>query len=150
MRYRERLSVPARWWVLSGLFAVSMLAAIGFYLGPVWGVGTALVSLAVTTAVFLAAATEIEVTDQSLSVGRATIERRYVGEVTALDAAAARRRRGPESDARAYLVLRPYITTAVEITVADTEDPVPYWLVASRRPGALATALSGVATPPRG
>lgn len=143
MHYRERLSVPVVWWLLSGLFAMSLLLAIGFYLGPVWGVGAAVASFLVTVAVFLAAAVEIRVTDSALLVGQATIERVYLGNVVALDAADARRRRGPDADARAYLVLRPYISTAVEITVTDDEDPVPYWLVATRRPRALSAALSG-------
>ena len=42
MLYRERLTVPLLWWLLAVGFAVSMLAAFGFYLGwhgasePLW------------------------------------------------------------------------------------------------------------------
>jgi Protein of unknown function (DUF3093) len=142
VRYRERLTVPISWWVLSGLFALSMLLAVGLYLGPVWGIGTAVVSVAAVTAIFLAAAIEVTVDQERLRVGRASIELRYLGHTTALDADAARRRRGPEADARGYLVLRPYVSTAVEIAITDADDPVPYWLVATRRPRALAAALT--------
>jgi hypothetical protein len=128
--------------VLSALFALSLLLAFGFYLGPAWGVGSALVSLAALAAVFAAAASEIVVDDRGLRVGRASIEYRYLGAAVPLDADAARRRRGPEADARAFLVLRPYVSTAVEITLDDPDDPAPYWLVASRRPKALAAALA--------
>jgi hypothetical protein len=141
MRYRERLNVPIAWWVLSGLFAFSMLLAFGFYLGPVWGVSTALVSFLVMGAVFSAAAIQISVTEGQLKVGRANIELHYVGAVSALDATAARRRQGAQADARAFLVLRPYVKTAVEIEISDVDDPVPYWLVATRRPQALSAAL---------
>lgn len=147
MHYRERLTVPVLWWLLSALFAGCMLLAIGFYLGPVWGAGAALLSVAVTSTLFWAAAVQIQVTDASLLVGRATIEHRYLGEVIALDATEARRRRGPTADARAYLVLRPYITTAVEVAVTDPDDPAPYWLVATRHPHALAAALTEAAVP---
>ncbi len=58
-----------------------------------------------------------------------------------LDAEQTRRRAGVEADARAHLVLRPYVSTAVEITLDDPADPVPYWLVSTRRPEALAAAL---------
>jgi hypothetical protein len=61
-----------------------------------------------------------------------------------LDAAATERRAGVEADARAHLVLKPYIATAVELTLDDPEDPVPYWLVSTRRPAQLAEALSSV------
>jgi hypothetical protein len=51
-----------------------------------------------------------------------------------------------EADARAHLVLRPYIKTAVEITLDDPDDPVPYWLVSTRRPQQLAAALREAAS----
>ena len=141
-RYRERLTVPIAWWVLSALFALSMLLAVGLYLGPAWGIGTAVVCFAAMAAVFAAAAISITVTDGWLVVGRASVELDYVGQARPLDAQQARRRRGPEADARAFLALRPYVPTAVEIELTDAEDPTPYWLVASRRPRLLAAALA--------
>jgi hypothetical protein len=141
-RYRERLTVPIAWWVLAGLFALSLLLAFGLYLGPVWGIAAALVALAAAAAVFAAAAVEITVDDAWLRVGRASIELSYLGSTQPLDAAAAYQRRGPTADARAFLALRPYISTAVEVTLEDPADPAPYWLVATRRPRALASALN--------
>ena len=64
-----------------------------------------------------------------------------------LDAAGTRARSGVEADARAHLVLRPWVSTTVELTLADPADPVPYWLVSTRRPGALASALGRLPTP---
>jgi hypothetical protein len=60
----------------------------------------------------------------------------------ALDAEAARRAAGVEADARAYLLLRPYLTRAVRVQVVDPADPTPYWLVSTRRPRTLAAVLS--------
>ena len=60
----------------------------------------------------------------------------------ALDEEAARRAFGVEADARAYLVLRPYVRGAVRVHVLDPDDPAPYWLVSSRRPERLAQALA--------
>jgi hypothetical protein len=48
---------------------------------------------------------------------------------------------GPGADARAYLLLRPYLKRAVRVTVRDDRDPTPYWLVSSRDPEHLATAI---------
>lgn len=141
MLYRERLTVPVLWWLLAVLLAVSFLLAFGFYLGPVWGVGMAVGTLAVAAAIFAAAAIVITVDDRELRVGRSVVEHRYLGGCTDLDAEQTTRRAGVAADARAYLALRPYIPTAVEITLADPADPVPYWLVASRRPTELAAAL---------
>ena len=144
MLFRERLSVPLAWWVLAALFALSMLVAVGFYLGPVWGVGVGVATLAAAALMFTTMAVLVTVDEDELRVGRAVVERRYLGPCRALDAAATERRAGVEADARAHLVLKPYIATAVELTLDDPEDPVPYWLVSTRRPAQLAEALSSV------
>jgi hypothetical protein len=150
MRFRERLHVPAVWWLLAAGFAVSVLLAIGLYVGPLWGIGATMASLAVTAALFVRSAVRIVVDDASIRVGRALIEHRYIAAAQALDADQTRRRAGVEADARAHLVLRPYVRTAVEITLDDPADPVPYWLVSTRRPEALAAALGAApATTPR-
>lgn len=141
MLFRERLHVPVMWWALAVVLALSLLAAVGFYLGPVWGVAVFVAVLAVAVGLFFSAAVLIEVDEQQLRVGRAVIDRCWIGTCLALDARAAELRAGVQADARAHLVLRPYIATAVEISLRDPEDPVPYWLVSTRQPIRLATAL---------
>ena len=73
-----------------------------------------------------------------LRAGRARIEAVHLGEVAALDAEETRRVAGPEADARAYLLLRPYLKRAVRVEITDPADPAPYWLVSSRHPDDLA------------
>ena len=34
MTYRERLVVPAGWWVVGMFFALTFVTAVGFYAGP--------------------------------------------------------------------------------------------------------------------
>jgi hypothetical protein len=146
MLFRERLTVPIIWWVLAGLFALSVLLAVGAYLGPVWGIGTSVATLLVAATIFGYASLVISVSGKETRVGRATIEHAYVAGCRALDADQTRRRAGVEADARAHLVLRPYIKTAVEITLDDPDDPVPYWLVSTRHPQRLAAALQDAAS----
>jgi hypothetical protein len=86
----------------------------------------------------------VTVADGWLRVGRARIEGAYVGEVAALDAEETRRVAGPQADARAYLVLRPYLKRAVRVEITDPDDPAPYWLVSSRHPDDLAKAVQGL------
>jgi hypothetical protein len=147
MLFRERLSVPVLWWLLAVGFALSMLAALGFYLGPVWGIAGASCSLLAATWLFVRAGILVVVDDHAIRIGRAEIDHPYIAGCRALDADGARRRAGVEADARAHLVLRPYIATAVEIALADPEDPVPYWLVSSRRSAELAAALTAAIGP---
>lgn len=140
-RYRERLSVPAIWWLLAVLLCGSGAVAVGFYLGLAWGIGVGVAGLVIAGAVLWSAAVVIVLDDESLQVGRAMIELDYVGGCQALDEAETSDRSGVGADARAYLVLRPYVKTAVEVTVSDAADPVPYWLVSTRRPVTFAAAV---------
>lgn len=140
--YAERLWVPVGWWLLGGLFALSLLVAVLFYLGPLFGIGAGLLVMAVITPVFVVyGRQQIRVTADRLWVGEANIEWRYIADIQVLDALATRRRRGPDADVRAFLVLRPYLTEAVEVTIRDEADPTPYWLVNSRHPARLAAAV---------
>lgn len=142
MHFRERLTVPLAYWVLLVLFALSLGLAFGFYLGPGWAVGISLATIVVVGAVFWAAAIVIEVTDTEVRVGRAMIEIAFLSGAEGLSAEQARVRRGPGADARAHLVLRPYLQAAVELTLDDAADPVPYWLIGTRRPLEFADAVA--------
>jgi len=147
VRFRERVQVPLSWWVFAVLFAATLAGAFGFYLGRGWALGIGLPALVFVGLGFLASSYVIEVDDTEVRIGRAVIGRSWVDAVRPLDAAATRARSEVDADARAHLVLRPWVSTTVELTLADPADRVPYWLVSTRRPGALATALGWVATP---
>ena len=140
MLFRERLSVPVIWWVIAGGFSLSVLLAVGAYLGPTWGAATSVGTMLVAAAIFISASILVSVDSDELRVGRASIEHLYIADCRALDPEQTRRRAGVDADARAHLVLRPYVKTAVEITLKDPDDPVPYWLVSTRHPQQLAAA----------
>lgn len=144
--YREWVGPPPSWWVLSVLFSLSWLAAIGFYLGPSAGLLGLLGAQAAVTGVFLGTAVRLRLEGTELRIGRAVLDLTYVSEVRGLDVEATAARTGPDADARAHLVLRPYVKTGVELTLDDPADPVPYWIVSSRRPNQLAEAITDVLT----
>lgn len=77
----------------------------------------------------------------SFRAGRAHIPLEHVGAVTALDHAGMRRQAGVDADARAYLLIRPYLKRGLRLDVVDPADPTPYWLVSCRRPDAIVSAL---------
>lgn len=141
--YSERLGVPLRWWVQGTMMVASLWLALVVALPqPVaWAISGC--ALALLAGLFLAyGSARIEVGPDGLRAGRARIDARYLGAGVALDAEETRRTAGREADARAYLLLRPYITRAVRVEIADQDDPTPYWLVSSRHPDALAGALT--------
>ncbi len=141
--YRERLSVPIRWWAQGTMLVASLwLAVIVAVPGAVaWAVTGAAVAL-MTTLFLTYGAALVSVEDGWFRAGRARVELRFVGEVVPLDAEATRLVAGRDADARAYLLLRPYRKKAVKVSLRDPADPTPYWLVSTRRPDALAAALT--------
>ncbi|MFN8136647.1 MAG: DUF3093 domain-containing protein [Propionicimonas sp.] len=150
MTYRERLRVPAGWWVTGLFFAVSFVTAVGFYAGPLVAlVAGAVTAAAITAALLRYGQVVVAVEEDGLHAGDALLEWAYVGAVTVHDRASTRRRSGPEADHDAWLVLRGYVPGAVEVAVDDPADPHPYWLVSSRRPAELARAIEAAISPSR-
>lgn len=141
--FTERLRVPLRWWLLALLFVASLWAALLVSTPPrvAW---TATGVLVVMTVGLLVGYGHIRVYagPAGLDVGRAHLAWSACGGAVALDARATARVRGVDADARAYLVLRPYIAESVRVDLVDPADPTPYWLISSRRPHLLVAAVT--------
>ena len=132
MLYRERLTVPLVWWLLAVGFAVSLLS--GFWVLSRLVVGARHRSGFAGRGGAIFQSSGADHRRAYRAARRASGHRTQSGEHPALDADETSRRSGTEADARAHLVLRPYVRTAVELTLDDPADPVPYWLVSTRRP----------------
>ncbi|WP_426244352.1 DUF3093 domain-containing protein [Nocardioides sp. LHG3406-4] len=147
MEYAERLHVPLRWWVQGTMLVASLwLAVIVALPGIVAWVVTAVALLLLAWGFLAYGAARVAVGGGQFRAGRAHIEIRHLGQVTALDADRTRRLAGPEADARAYLLLRPYLKRGVRVEITDPADRTPYWLVHTRHPDRLAGALTGAAS----
>lgn len=137
--------MPLRWWVqgtmLVATFWLAMVVALpGVLAWAFTGLGLALMAFG-----FLSyGSARVRVSDGVFRAGHARIEAAHLGPATALDPEETRRLAGREADARAYLLLRPYLKRAVRVTVADPRDPTPYWLVSTRHPEELVAALAGM------
>lgn len=146
--YDERLRVPLRWWVqgtmLVATFWLAMIVALPGALA--WAVTAILSALAVSLFLGYGGA-RVRLHDGVLQAGRARIETRFLGDVQPLDREHTRRLTGVDADARAYLLLRPYLSRAVRVEIVDPRDPTPYWLLSTRDPGRLAAALREVSAP---
>jgi hypothetical protein len=140
--YRERLWVPLRWWALCAGFVASVFVA--FVAAVPFGVAAAAAVLigGLATAWLVGyGSAQVRVGRDGFGAGRALLPWFACGEVSELDTAAFRALRGPDADARAYLLLRPYVERAIRVDVHDPLDPTPYWLVATRHPEQLAAAV---------
>jgi len=141
-RYSERLTVP--WWSWPpALLAAAVLAA------EVWmGAGglrawvpfavllplTAVVMIALSRIRVTVTATEFEVDDARLPLA-------VIKDVVALDAAGKREVLGVGAHPLAFVIQRPWIGGAVQVLLDDPADPTPFWVVSTRHPVELTTAL---------
>lgn len=145
--YRERLTVPLRWWVQVTMFLVTLWLAFIVSM-PAWLAWTTFGGCCAVAVGFLLwiGSPVVEVADGRLRAGRARIPLRLLGTPSALDADTTKRVLGVEADARAYLLTRPYLKQAARIPVLDPADPAPYWLVCSRHPDRLVAAIRDAGT----
>ncbi len=156
--WRERLSAPVSWWFLGAGAVLSvwwvvwvvapgtaaLLAAAAAVVAVVAGLCT------VSSSVVAVQAPRTPADDDALlAAGRARLPVAAIAAVTPLDAEQRQRLAGVDADARAFLLLPPFVTTAVRVDLDDPADSTPYWLVATRHPQQLCAALAQVRTPPR-
>lgn len=141
--YRERLSVPLRWWAQGVMFIATVFIAVFLWVPAVlaWTI-TGTIVLLFALAMQSYGSASIEVRDGWLYAGKARIQTSFLGLAQSLTADEAWQVAGPKADARAYLLLRPYLRRAVKVEINDPADRTPYWLLSSRHPDALAAALA--------
>lgn len=144
MDYAERLTVPLRWWAQGTTLVATLWLAVLVATPemPVIAWSVTFGALALMVALFVGyGRAQVGIEDGQLRAGRAHIPLEHVGEVAALDADGLRRQAGVDADARAYLLLRPYLKRGVRVDITDPADPAPYWLVSCKRPDRLVSAL---------
>jgi hypothetical protein len=142
--YAERLYVPLRWWVQTtmaiAVLWIAFIVAIPAWIA--WASTVAMLVLAFGLLLWVGQA-RVAVQDGVLYAGPAHIDLRHVARVETLDKEGTRRVHGVEADARAFLVTRPYVSRSVRVFLDDPADPTPYWLISTRHPRTLATAITG-------
>jgi hypothetical protein len=136
--YRESLtpSLPFH-------LALALVIPLGFgMLAPInigWGIASAIGFYALAMLSFVVFAPKIVVTATELRVGRARIERRFVGDAFVIPADA---RSATIADARTWKLIRGWIPRGVLVTIVDPSDPTPNWYCSSRHPERLVAALA--------
>lgn len=140
--YHEKLRPTWPMWLM-----VLLAGGIGWLtlapFGTGWGISSGIVVAAVAVFVLLSTTTDVSVTTTHVQVGRATIERKYVGTVTGYRGDDAFQQRGPKLHGLAYLHLRSWVKPVVRIQIEDKQDRTPYWLTSTNRPEELTNVLDG-------
>jgi len=140
---RERLW--PRWWVWAIVLGLTGLLgwAYGVALGAVAGTAVFVASVVLVAVLIRVTAPNVELTQDSLRVGDATLPPRMISAVRVVARQEIQAMRGPGADARVFVELRPWSATrAVLVDVGDPTDPHPAWLFSSRHPEAMARAIT--------
>ena len=141
MRYREVIRAPL--WLLAVVyfFMLSLVISIWSALGD----NSALIALVLVTAalvwIYSATTLTIEVNEKELRVGKAHIALGFIGDCIDLDNEAIKRVRTRDADPRAFLAIRFWSPKGVQVTINDTRDSTPYWLISSNAGGELIKAI---------
>lgn len=146
-RHRERLRLS--WWTWLPTLLVDAIVAIEFTLGfasiPIWLPFAVVIPLTVAGLLWVSRI-GITVTDDELLVDDARLPVSVIADVVALDAGGKREALGVGSHPLAFVIQRPWIGPAVQVLLDDPADPTPYWLISTRHPVELATALLEVSS----
>jgi hypothetical protein len=141
MRYREVIRAPL--WLLTVVyfFMLSLVISIWSALGD----NAALIALVLVSGalvwIYSATALTIEVNEKELRVGKAHINLDFVGDCINLDNEAIKRVRTRDADPRAFLAIRFWAPKGVQVTINDTRDSTPYWLISSNAGAELIKAI---------
>jgi hypothetical protein len=140
-RFRERL-VPGPGTLIAVLLLVPAIFVVLLPLSPTIGIIAAIVLTAAVELLLVVLSPVVAVQDGMLHAGAARIPVGLTGETALYRRADATQARGPGLDARAFTLFRGWVDPVVRVDVEDPDDPVPYWLISTRRPEELRAALA--------
>jgi len=127
------------WLVAAGLSGAGILVFAP--ISPAAGITAAVVLFLVIAVLLVLSTPVITVTGSTLRVGRATIDRRFLGTVQAFRGKEATAERGTRLNGLAYMCFRGWVDPVVRIEITDPSDRTPYWLTSTRHPDQLLAAL---------
>ena len=139
--YRERLW-PAPWIFIATALVIPASLLVFLPINTTVGIVVAIGLYVAIVITLVVTSPTITVTDTTLTAGRAAIERDLIGAAEPFDREEATLERGQRLDARAWLLIRGWLTAVVRVRLDDPDDPTPYWLLSTRRPTELSEVLS--------
>ena len=139
--YRERLW-PAPWLFISTALVIPASLLVFLPINQTVGVIVAIVLYLGCVGLLLLASPVIEVTGTELRAGKARLPIAVIGDIDAFRGDEARLERGQRLDARAWLLIRGWIDPVARVELVDEADPTPYWLISTRKPDEMASAIS--------
>ena len=143
--YRERIW-PSPWVFVATALVIPASLLVFLPINQLAGGIVAVVLYAAIVIVLLATSPLIEVVAGELIAGRARVPVDLISAVSAFTGDEATLQRGRLLDARAWLLIRGWVSPVVKIEISDESDPTPYWIISTRSPDALVVAIASART----
>lgn len=143
--YRERIW-PSPWVFVATALVIPASLLVFLPINQLAGAIVAVVLYAAIVIVLLATSPLIEVVAGELIAGRARVPVDLISAVSAFTGDEATLQRGRLLDARAWLLIRGWVSPVVKIELSDESDPTPYWIISTRSPDALVVAIASART----
>ena len=139
--YKERVLPTVYFYIASITLPLSLfLVALPF--SEVVSISLALASIPLVLVLSWLGSPLIALNEQTLSIGQASIETKYLGKAEVVSAQEAFLERGVKLDSRAFTKFQIGVKQLVKIEIQDKQDPTPYWLIATRNPEVLARLIN--------
>jgi hypothetical protein len=106
------------------------------------GIVVGVLGAVLTAALMIWLAPVIELSQDTLKIGKANVPRSALGKAVSIPAAEAFAERGPKLNAMAFVKFQPTVKTLIKVEVIDPTDPTPYLLFSTRRPELLASQIN--------
>jgi hypothetical protein len=139
--YRERLW-PSPWLFVATALVIPASLLVFLPINVVAGIVSAVVLYAGCVGLLVFGSPVIEVTATTFVAGRSRLPISVIGAVEGFSGVEAQLERGQRLDARAWLVIRGWVSPVVKVLLLDERDPTPYWIVSTRHPDALVSAIA--------
>jgi len=137
--YAEVIWWPIRLWILFLALNFSIIIAVGVALTDIQLLLFAVFLLIAT--LLLAFKTRLVITyqDNLLRVGRARLEKEYMGQIKELNESELKNARNTRSN---FLAIRFWVKSGINIEINDKRDPHLNWVISTRRTKELKEKLS--------
>jgi hypothetical protein len=139
--YQERV-LPGLWFYAATLVVPGTIFLISLPFGENIALPASLISVLPIWIASWVAAPKIIVSKDRLQVGRAVIDRSFLGQAQALSPNESFVARGANLSPHAYTRFQPAVKGLVRVPLNDPRDKVPYWIFSTRNPEILVQRLN--------
>ena len=138
--YRETMR-PAAWLYIAAILVIPAIILVLAPINMLFGIILSIVVYVTIVTLMVVKSPSIELTGDTLRVGKASIARSHLGAASAFSGSYAIEQRGTKLDARAWMMFTGWVDAVVRLEITDPLDPTPYWLISTRNPEAFVAAL---------